>query len=80
MRAGIDVVCVTDHNGGGFINALKAEYDQMLSGNMAGTIADFRPIVLFPGVELTTAEDIHLLAIFGPDKDGSAISSLLGEV
>ena len=80
MRSGIDVVCVTDHNGGGFINDLKAEYSQMQAEAIAGTITDFRPLVLFPGVELTTAEDIHLLAIFGPDKDGSAVSSLLGEV
>lgn len=80
MRAGIDVVCVTDHNGGGFINDLKAEYSRILAESIAGTITDFRPLVIFPGVELTTAEDIHLLAIFGPDKDGSAISSLLGEV
>ena len=40
----------------------------------------FRPIYVFPGVEISVNGGIHLLAIFGPEKKTSDIDSLLTKV
>jgi hypothetical protein len=42
--------------------------------------ADYRPLALFPGVELSINGGIHVLAVFSPDKTTSDIDSLLGAV
>ncbi|MES2708632.1 MAG: hypothetical protein V4726_18705 [Verrucomicrobiota bacterium] len=84
MRRGIDAVCITDHNGGKHIDRLKAEYARMegefeILGRM-DEMDDFRKLTLFPGVEITTADDIHLLAVFRPEAGSGEISALLGAV
>ena len=76
MRAGIDCVAVTDHNSGAWVDPLKGAYARMLSEPPPG----FRPIHLFPGVEITVNGGIHLLAIFGRKKTAADIDSLLGAV
>ena len=40
----------------------------------------YRELVLFPGVEITTQNGVHLLAIFGPDKTQRDIDQLMGAV
>lgn len=74
MRAEIDCVAVTDHNTGDWIDRLKETYTHLQSDPPA----DFRPLVLFPGVEININGGIHMLAILDPTSRGSDIASLLG--
>lgn len=76
MRQGIDCVAVTDHNSGAWIDPLKHALKELASESHE----DYRPLYLFPGVELTVQGNIHILAIFGEDKTTSDIDSLLGAV
>lgn len=76
MRQGIDCVAVTDHNSGAWINPLKQALQELVSKGHP----DYRPLYLFPGVEITVQGNIHILAIFGADKSTSDIDSLLGAV
>jgi len=76
MKAGIDCVAVTDHNCGLWVDQLKTEYAQMERDRPEG----FRPLHLFPGVELSVYGGIHVLAIFDKDKGTSYIDTLLGAV
>jgi hypothetical protein len=54
---GLDVIAVTDHNSCGNCRA-------------AARVAEEYGIVLIPGMELTTAEEVHVLALF-PDVDSA---------
>lgn len=76
MRQGIDCVAVTDHNSGAWIDPLKQALQVLASEGHP----DYRPLYLFPGVEITVQGNIHILAIFGTDKTTSDIDSLLGAV
>lgn len=76
MRQGIDCVAVTDHNSGAWIDPLKQALQELASEGHP----DYRPIYLFPGVEITVQGNVHILAIFSPDKTTSDIDSLLGAV
>ncbi len=74
MRAGIDCVAITDHNSGAWIDPVKAALAELQSEAAEG----FRPIHLFPGVEISVNGGVHLLAIFDSGKTTSDIDSLLG--
>lgn len=76
MRAGIDCVAVTDHNSGGWIDSLKEALGELEQDKPDG----YRPLYLFPGVEISVHSGIHVLAILGRDKNQSDIDSLLGDV
>ena len=76
MRAGIDCVAVTDHNTGAWIDPLK----RALADLEAEEPEDFRPLCLFPGVELSVNGGVHLLAIFGPERTTADIDALRGAV
>ena len=76
MRAGMDCVAVTDHNSGEWIDRLKSA----LSSLAEEEHDQFRPLYLFPGVEVTANGNIHVLALFDTDKDSSDIDKLLGDV
>ena len=73
MRAEIDAVVISDHNGGGWIDALKAE----LANLRAQGLEEFREIALFPGVEITTSQNVHLLVILDPSSPASDVSRIL---
>ena len=76
MDKGIDCVAVTDHNSGAWIDSLKEILEQI-------RIADgdqYRPLYLFPGVEISVNGGIHMLAIFDPERNTSDIDGLLGSV
>jgi len=74
MQAGIDCVAITDHNSGAWIDQLKSAYKELQSKSPDG----FRPIYLFPGVEISVNGGVHLLAIQDPNKSTSDIDSFLG--
>ncbi len=74
MRAGIDCVAVTDHNTGGWIADLQAAYQEL----EAEDPESFRPLVIFPGTEVTVDGGYHLLAILDQDKSRDDVVALLG--
>jgi energy-coupling factor transporter ATP-binding protein EcfA2/predicted metal-dependent phosphoesterase TrpH len=76
MRAEIDCVAITDHNSGAWIDLLK----QVLSELADEKSSEFRPLCLFPGVEITVQNNTHILALFSCDKTTSDIDTLLGAV
>ncbi len=81
MSAGIDCVCVTDHNSGAWIDTLKNTYAKMKTQADAGIPPDgFREMTLFPGVEISAQGGVHILAIFEPSATNSDIDTLLGRV
>ncbi|MCA8936059.1 MAG: AAA family ATPase [Planctomycetes bacterium] len=76
MRAGVDCVAVTDHNSGAWIDVLKSAAAKLKEEGHA----DLRPLVLFPGVEISANGGIHVLALLDPSKGTSDVDSLLGAV
>ena len=76
MEEGIDCVAITDHNGGGWIDRLKTELEELKQNKPSW----YRPLYLFPGVEISTSNDAHILAIFGCEKSQSDIDGLLAVV
>ncbi len=75
MRADVDCVAVTDHNSGEWIDGLK----EALTKLECEQHSEFRPLHLFPGVEITASGSIHILAILDTDKSSSEIDKLLGD-
>lgn len=76
MRAGIDCVAITDHNSGEWIDTLQAELEELRKQ----ASSDYRPLTLFPGVEITSNSDVHMLALFEPRTPKAHIDQLLGAV
>ena len=76
MRAEVDCVAVTDHNSGEWVDRLK----QAIHDLDQSQHPDFRPLHLFPGVEITANGGIHVLGILDTDSACSDIASLLGAV
>lgn len=76
MCAGIDCVAITDHNSGDWVDLVKDELDRLNSERPEG----FRPLHVFPGVEISVEGGVHLLAVFGCDKKTSDIDSLRGAI
>ena len=75
MRSGTDCVAITDHNSGNWIDRLKQELTVMSAEQPL--VAGYREIHLFPGAELTTAEGLHVIALFGPDDGAAKTQGLL---
>ena len=76
MRAGVDCVAITDHNTGAWIDPVKTALDELKSESPEG----FRPLHIFPGVEISVSGGVHLLAILACDRTTSDIDSLLGAI
>ncbi len=76
MRAGVDCVAVTDHNSGEWIDPLK----EALAGLEREGHADFRPLTLFPGVEITANGNVHILAVLDASCQSADVDALLGAV
>ena len=74
MEKEIDCVAITDHNSGGWIDDLKKVLKDIESKDPDW----YKPLYLFPGVEIGASDGVHILAIFGEDKDESHIDQLLG--
>ena len=81
MAAEIDCVAVTDHNSGGWVDALKSAYAEMKAQSDTGAEPEgFRELTLFPGVEISVQGGLHLLAILAPTANSGDIDTLLGRV
>ena len=75
MRAGIDCVAVTDHNSGEWIDRLKGALAELRKERPVG----YRPMYLFPGVEVSTG-GIHILALMDGQRTSADVAALLGSV
>ena len=73
MRAGVDAVAVTDHNTADWLERLGVALIALDTERPDG----WRPLVLFPGAEITASGGIHILAIFGPDTAKTALDGVL---
>lgn len=76
MEKGIDCVAITDHNSGAWVDILKEGLNDLKQAQPDW----YRPIHLFPGVEISANSGVHVLAIFDKDKSTSDVDSLLGAV
>ena len=76
MRAGIDCVAITDHNIGSWIDRTKEALAKLESDGHE----DFRPLYLFPGMEISVYGGIHVLAVLDPTKNTSDLDVLRGAV
>ena len=76
MERGIDCVAVTDHNSGAWVDELKRTLTKLEKEDHEW----YRPLYLFPGVEISANGGVHILAIFDPSKKTADIDSLLGAV
>jgi energy-coupling factor transporter ATP-binding protein EcfA2 len=73
MRAGFDAVAVTDHNSGEWINDLKAAHEKLRKQPHA----EFRPLALFPGVEIAASGGTHVLVLLDPTKATSDVAGII---
>ena len=76
MGAGVDCVAITDHNSGAWIDRIKSALAELESEKPDG----FRPLYVFPGVEISSHGGVHLLAILGRDKTTEDVDYLLHDV
>ncbi len=76
MKAEIDCVAVTDHNSGAWIDTLKSELTELEKKKPQG----YRPLTIFPGVEISAQGGVHILALFDCSESSSTIDRLLGAV
>lgn len=81
MRQQVDCVVISDHNSGAWIDVLKVELEQMRQEVNANTgdIPDFRPLTLFPGVELTATGNVHILAVLHTDSSSTDVERLVAQ-
>ena len=74
MRAEVDCVAVTDHNSIGWLVLLQ---DALATLERDGN-PEFRPLVLFPGFELSVNGGYHILGIFDPGASHEEVSRVVG--
>ncbi len=64
IAQGIEVMAITDHNSGEWIDKIKE-----------ATIG--KDITIFPGVEISVDDGFHIIGIFDIDKDSNHVNNLL---
>ncbi len=77
MDKEVDCVAVTDHVSGDWIDELQQAYRSLDT-----TIEWYRPLYIFPGVEITVSIGtgrVHVLAIFDPSANAAKITGILGQ-
>lgn len=79
MRQQVDGVIISDHNSGARIDSLKSELQQMARDAQTGDLPGYRPLTLFPGVELTATGNVHILAVLHTDCTGADVERLIGQ-
>ncbi|MCX9012282.1 MAG: AAA family ATPase [Candidatus Methanoperedens sp.] len=63
----LDAIAITDHNSAEWIDIVKEK-------------AKNTPLIIFPGVEITTSEGLHVVALFDINKSRSDIENFLGAI
>ena len=72
VERGFDMLAITDHNTGSYINQAITARDQIAS-------EEGKNITILPGVELHVSPGVHLLALL-PEGGSAAISDLLSRL
>lgn len=67
IEKGLSGIAITDHNSAGWIDRIKDAAKKTV-------------LVIFPGVEISTHEGFHLVAIFDPIKDQKHVEGFLGAI
>ena len=70
IEQGVECVAVTDHNTNAWIDRLLLEAQSLRREGYS--------IYVFPGVELSTAGNVHVLAIFDPSVDAQRVAAVIG--
>ena len=73
MRAGVDAVAVTDHNCSDWIERLQGALVELSAERPVG----YGTMVLFPGVEVSTQDGLHILGVFAPGTPKATLDGLL---
>lgn len=76
MRAGMDAVVVTDHNCADWVERLQQTL-VALAGESPVPDGYSPAFTLYPGVEITTHDDVHVLAVFAPHTPKATLDGLL---
>lgn len=71
INKGIECIAITDHNSGEWVDKIKEEADKLRGEGYE--------IHIFPGVEITSHGNIHILGIFDPIKTTSHVSLVIGD-
>lgn len=79
MRQQVDCVVISDHNSGAWIDVLNDELANMSRDASTGELVDFRPLALFPGVELTATGNVHILAVLHTQSTSADVERLLAQ-
>lgn len=77
MRQQVDCVVISDHNSGAWIDILKDELAKMFQDASTGELLEFRPLTLFPGVELTATGNVHILAVLHTHSTTADVERIL---
>ena len=70
MDCGIEAIAITDHNTAEWIDDVKA----------AVAASEGNPLVIFPGVEISTHEGYHLVALFDIETTRADVENFLGAI
>lgn len=76
MRAGMDAAVVTDHNCADWVAHLQQAL-AALAGESPVPEGYNPAFTLYPGVEITTHDDVHVLAVFAPGTPKATLDGLL---
>lgn len=76
MQAHIDCIAITDHNSGEWIAPIQETYRSLKHEGAP----EFREICILPGVEVTAAGGIHILALFHAEEKAEIIHQLFGKI
>lgn len=67
LENGLDGIAITDHNSGAWIDTVKEAAKQT-------------GLVIYPGVEISTSEGFHVVALFDPLKNQQHVESFLSYI
>lgn len=76
MQKEVDCVAVTDHDSVEWFEKLQEKIQEMKKNPPDG----FRELVLFPGIEITTSTNGHILAIFSPETPPKTLDEFCGKL
>lgn len=79
MRQQVDCVVISDHNSGAWIDILKDELENMSKIASTGELPEFRPLTLYPGVEMTATGNVHILAVLHTQSTSTDVERLLAQ-
>ncbi|MCK8043941.1 AAA family ATPase [Shewanella sp. 1CM18E] len=78
MRADIDAIILSDHNTGAFVDKAKLAFEELKKEFDAGEKNGFKPLSIFPSVELTATGNVHILGVFPEDFNSEQIAGVVG--